>query len=236
MNSNKKKNVHKKNWNHPVIILSLITFLLLGWVEFMYLYSQNSTIYTCNSANTAVCKTVENDYESEKKNDVWMTGLIKKLVVTGDNLLEASGLGEDDGTTVYEGLTDQNTNFVYINASEYTGKETLKHEMYHLVDYTLGNKAYGVPKNVKKILEGISDENQNSLSKSKAFKKMIEKNVEEFKDYYALSEYEVSSYQEAFVSMMMEYEENPLEMKANFSDMAKYSAKVNKIINILNKE
>lgn len=193
----------------------------------------------CKSGDAKVCQKVVDDDASIRNNNKWIASLSRQIIITDKNILVEAGLSEDEGQeAIYEGLTDQNTGKIYIYAPEYSGLDTLKHEYYHLVDYTLGDSSKNlyISENVRKKVEKLQQDVTNSLSKSDRWKSLIEKNVGKYTSIFAESSYDVSSYQEAFVSVMMTFDENGDELKKKIPELYNYAKEVHDILVKANKE
>lgn len=193
----------------------------------------------CKSGDAKVCQKVVDDDASIRKNNKWIASLSRQVVITDKNILVEAGMSNDESQeAIYEGLTDQNTGKIYIYAPEYSGLETLKHEYYHLVDYTLGDSSKNlyISENVRKKVEKLQQDGTNSLSKSDRWKSLIEKNVGKYTSIFAESSYDVSSYQEAFVSVMMAFDEKGGELKKEIPGLYDYAKEVHEILVKANNE
>ena len=193
----------------------------------------------CKSGDAKMCQKVVDDDASIRNNNKWIASLSRQIIITDKNILVEAGLSEDEGQeAIYEGLTDQNTGKIYIYAPEYSGLDTLKHEYYHLVDYTLGDSSKNlyISENVRKKVEKLQQDGTNSLSKSDRWKSLIEKNVGKYTSMFAESSYDISSYQEAFVSVMLTFDENGSELKKEIPGLYNYAKEVHDILIKANKE
>ena len=193
----------------------------------------------CKSGDAKVCQKVVDDDASIRNNNKWIASLSREIIITDKNILVEAGLSEDEGQeAIYEGLTDQNTGKIYIYAPEYSGLDTLKHEYYHLVDYTLGDSSKNlyISENVRKKVEKLQQDRTNSLSKSDRWKSLIEKNVGKYTSMFAESSYDISSYQEAFVSVMLTFDEKGSELKKEIPGLYNYAKEVHSILVLLQKE
>ena len=193
----------------------------------------------CKSGDAKVCQKVVDDDASIRNNNKWIASLSRQVIITDKNILVEAGLSEDEGQeAIYEGLTDQNTGKIYIYAPEYSGLDTLKHEYYHLVDYTLGDSSKNlyISENVRKKVEKLQQDGTNSLSKSDRWKSLIEKNVGKYTSMFAESSYDISSYQEAFVSVMLTFDEKGSELKKEIPGLYDYAKEVHEILVKANNE
>lgn len=236
------KNVRKllQGANPSVIIITIFILISLGIAEISYMGTKDSLEkIQCQSGDAKVCQKVVDDDASIRKNNKWIASLSKQVIITDKNILVEAGLSEDEGQeAIYEGLTDQNTGKIYIYAPEYSGLDTLKHEYYHLVDYTLGDSSKNlyISENVRKKVEKLQQDGTNSLSKSDRWKSLIEKNVGKYTSIFAESSYDVSSYQEAFVSVMMTFDEKGDELKKEIPGLYDYAKEVHEILVKANNE
>ena len=226
--------------NPSVIIITIFILISLGIAEISYMGTKDSLEkIQCKSGDAKVCQKVVDDDASIRNNNKWIASLSRQIIITDKNILVEAGLSEDEGQeAIYEGLTDQNTGKIYIYAPEYSGLETLKHEYYHLVDYTLGDSSKSLyeSKDVRKMIEKIQQDGTNSLSKGDRWKSLIEKNVGKYTSIFAESSYDVSSYQEAFVSVMMTFDEKGNELKKEIPGLYNYAKEVHSILVLLQKE
>lgn len=193
----------------------------------------------CKSGDAKVCQKVVDDDASIRKNNKWIASLSRQVVITDKNILVEAGMSNDESQeAIYEGLTDQNTGKIYIYAPEYSGLDTLKHEYYHLVDYTLGDSSKNlyISENVRKKVEKLQQDGTNSLSKSDRWKSLIEKNVGKYTSMFAESSYDISSYQEAFVSVMLTFDEKGSELKKEIPGLYDYAKEVHEILVKANNE
>lgn len=236
------KNVRKllQGANPSVIIITIFILISLGIAEISYMGTKDSLEkIQCKSGDAKVCQKVVDDDASIRNNNKWIASLSRQIIITDKNILVEAGLSEDEGQeAIYEGLTDQNTGKIYIYAPEYSGLETLKHEYYHLVDYTLGDSSKNlyISENVRKKVEKLQQDGTNSLSKSDRWKSLIEKNVGKYTSMFAESSYDVSSYQEAFVSVMITFDEKGSELKKEIPGLYDYAKEVHSILVLLQKE
>lgn len=236
------KNVRKllQGANPSVIIITIFILISLGIAEISYMGTKDSLEkIQCKSGNAKVCQKVVDDDASIRNNNEWIASLSRQIIITDKNILVEAGLSEDeDQKAIYEGLTDQNTGKIYIYAPEYSGLDTLKHEYYHLVDYTLGDSSKNlyISENVRKKVEKLQQDGTNSLSKSDRWKSLIEKNVGKYTSMFAESSYDISSYQEAFVSVMMTFDEKGGELKKEIPELYNYAKEVHDILVKANKE
>lgn len=236
------KNVRKllQGANPSVIIITIFILISLGIAEISYMGTKDSLEkIQCKSGDAKVCQKVVDDDASIRNNNKWIASLSRQIIITDKNILVEAGLSEDEGQeAIYEGLTDQNTGKIYIYAPEYSGLDTLKHEYYHLVDYTLGDSSKNlyISENVRKKVEKLQQDGTNSLSKSDRWKSLIEKNVGKYTSIFAESSYDVSSYQEAFVSVMMTFDEKGSELKKEMPGLYDYAKEVHSILVLLQKE
>ena len=236
------KNVRKllQGANPSVIIITIFILISLGIAEISYIGTKDSLEkIQCKSGNAKVCQKVVNDDASIRNNNKWIASLSRQIIITDKNILVEAGLSEDeDQKAIYEGLTDQNTGKIYIYAPEYSGLDTLKHEYYHLVDYTLGDSSKNlyISENVRKKVEKLQQDGTNSLSKSDRWKSLIEKNVGKYTSMFAESSYDISSYQEAFVSVMLTFDEKGSELKKEIPGLYNYAKEVHSILVLLQKE
>mgnify|MGYP004527237731 FL=1 len=236
------KNVRKllQGANPSVIIITIFILISLGIAEISYMGTKDSLEkIQCKSGDAKVCQKVVDDDASIRNNNKWIASLSRQIIITDKNILVEAGLSEDEGQeAIYEGLTDQNTGKIYIYAPEYSGLDTLKHEYYHLVDYTLGDSSKNlyISENVRKKAEKLQQDGTNSLSKSDRWKSLIEKNVGKYTSIFAESSYDVSSYQEAFVSVMMTFDEKGSELKKEIPGLYNYAKEVHSILVLLQKE
>lgn len=236
------KNVRKllQGANPSVIIITIFILISLGIAEISYIGTKDSLEkIQCKSGNAKVCQKVVNDDASIRNNNKWIASLSRQIIITDKNILVEAGLSEDeDQKAIYEGLTDQNTGKIYIYAPEYSGLDTLKHEYYHLVDYTLGDSSKNlyISENVRKKVEKLQQDGTNSLSKSDRWKSLIEKNVGKYTSMFAESSYDISSYQEAFVSVMLTFDEKGSELKKEIPGLYNYAKEVHDILVKANKE
>lgn len=236
------KNVRKllQGANPSVIIITIFILISLGIAEISYMGTKDSLEkIQCKSGDAKVCQKVVDDDASIRNNNKWIASLSRQIIITDKNILVEAGLSEDEGQeAIYEGLTDQNTGKIYIYAQEYSGLDTLKHEYYHLVDYTLGDSSKNlyISENVRKKVEKLQQDGTNSLSKSDRWKSLIEKNVGKYTSIFAESSYDVSSYQEAFVSVMMTFDEKGSELKKEIPGLYNYAKEVHSILVLLQKE
>lgn len=238
----KTKNVRKllQGANPSVIIITIFILISLGIAEISYMGTKDSLEkIQCKSGDAKVCQKVIDDDASIRNNNKWIASLSRQIIITDKNILVEAGLSEDEGQeAIYEGLTDQNTGKIYIYAPEYSGLDTLKHEYYHLVDYTLGDSSKNlyISENVRKKVEKLQQDGTNSLSKSDRWKSLIEKNVGKYTSIFAESSYDVSSYQEAFVSVMITFDEKGSELKKEIPGLYNYAKEVHSILVLLQKE
>ena len=236
------KNVRKllQGANPTVVIITLFLLISLGIAEVSYMGTKDSLEkIQCKSGDAKVCQKVVDDDASIRKNNKWIASLSKQVIITDKNILVEAGLSEDEGQeAIYEGLTDQNTGKIYIYAPEYSGLDTLKHEYYHLVDYTLGDSSKNlyISENVRKKVEKLQQDGTNSLSKSDRWKSLIEKNVGKYTSMFAESSYDISSYQEAFVSVMLTFDEKGSELKKEIPGLYDYAKEVHEILVKANNE
>lgn len=236
------KNVRKllQGANPSVIIITIFILISLGIAEISYMGTKDSLEkIQCKSGDAKVCQKVVDDDASIRNNNKWIASLSRQIIITDKNILVEAGLSEDEGQeAIYEGLTDQNTGKIYIYAPEYSGLETLKHEYYHLVDYTLGDSSKNlyISENVRKKVGKLQQDGTNSLSKSDRWKSLIEKNVGKYTSIFAESSYDISSYQEAFVSVMMTFDGNGDELKKEIPGLYNYAKEVHSILVLLQKE
>lgn len=236
------KNVRKllQGANPSVIIITIFILISLGIAEISYMGTKDSLEkIQCKSGDAKVCQKVVDDDASIRKNNKWIASLSRQVVITDKNILVEAGMSNDESQeAIYEGLTDQNTGKIYIYAPEYSGLETLKHEYYHLVDYTLGDSSKNlyISENVRKKVEKLQQDGTNSLSKSDRWKSLIEKNVGKYTSIFAESSYDVSSYQEAFVSVMMAFDEKGGELKKEIPGLYDYAKEVHEILVKANNE
>ena len=236
------KNVRKllQGANPSVIIITIFILISLGIAEISYMGTKDSLEkIQCKSGDAKVCQKVVDDDASIRNNNKWIASLSRQIIITDKNILVEAGLSEDEGQeAIYEGLTDQNTGKIYIYAPEYSGLDTLKHEYYHLVDYTLGDSSKNlyISENVRKKVEKLQQDGTNSLSKSDRWKSLIEKNVGKYTSIFAESSYDVSSYQEAFVSVMITFDEKGSELKKEIPGLYNYAKEVHSILVLLQKE
>lgn len=236
------KNVRKllQGANPSVIIITIFILISLGIAEISYMGTKDSLEkIQCKSGDAKVCQKVVDDDASIRNNNKWIASLSRQIIITDKNILVEAGLSEDEGQeAIYEGLTDQNTGKIYIYAPEYSGLDTLKHEYYHLVDYTLGDSSKNlyISENVRKKVEKLQQDGTNSLSKSDRWKSLIEKNVGKYTSMFAESSYDVSSYQEAFVSVMITFDEKGSELKKEIPGLYNYAKEVHSILVLLQKE
>lgn len=236
------KNVRKllQGANPSVIIITIFILISLGIAEISYMGTKDSLEkIQCKSGDAKVCQKVVDDDASIRNNNKWIASLSRQIIITDKNILVEAGLSEDEGQeAIYEGLTDQNTGKIYIYAPEYSGLDTLKHEYYHLVDYTLGDSSKNlyISENVRKKVEKLQQDGTNSLSKSDRWKSLIEKNVGKYTSIFAESSYDVSSYQEAFVSVMITFDEKGSELKKEIPGLYNYAKEVHDILVLLQKE
>lgn len=238
----KTKNVRKllQGANPSVIIITIFILISLGIAEISYMGTKDSLEkIQCKSGDAKVCQKVIDDDASIRNNNKWIASLSRQIIITDKNILVEAGLSEDEGQeAIYEGLTDQNTGKIYIYAPEYSGLDTLKHEYYHLVDYTLGDSSKNlyISENVRKKVEKLQQDGTNSLSKSDRWKSLIEKNVGKYTSIFAESSYDVSSYQEAFVSVMITFDEKGSELKKEIPGLYNYAKEVHSILVLIQKE
>ena len=236
------KNVRKllQGANPSVIIITIFILISLGIAEISYMGTKDSLEkIQCKSGDAKVCQKVVDDDASIRNNNKWIASLSRQIIITDKNILVEAGLSEDEGQeAIYEGLTDQNTGKIYIYAPEYSGLDTLKHEYYHLVDYTLGDSSKNlyISENVRKKVEKLQQDGTNSLSKSDRWKSLIEKNVGKYTSMFAESSYDISSYQEAFVSVMITFDEKGNELKKEIPGLYNYAKEVHSILVLLQKE
>ena len=236
------KNVRKllQGANPSVIIITIFILISLGIAEISYMGTKDSLEkIQCKSGDAKVCQKVVDDDASIRNNNKWIASLSRQIIITDKNILVEAGLSEDEGQeAIYEGLTDQNTGKIYIYAPEYSGLETLKHEYYHLVDYTLGDSSKNlyISENVRKKVGKLQQDGTNSLSKSDRWKSLIEKNVGKYTSIFAESSYDISSYQEAFVSVMITFDEKGDELKKEIPGLYDYAKEVHSILVLLQKE
>lgn len=236
------KNVRKllQGANPSVIIITIFILISLGIAEISYMGTKDSLEkIQCKSGDAKVCQKVVDDDASIRNNNKWIASLSRQIIITDKNILVEAGLSEDEGQeAIYEGLTDQNTGKIYIYAPEYSGLETLKHEYYHLVDYTLGDSSKNlyISENVRKKVGKLQQDGTNSLSKSDRWKSLIEKNVGKYTSIFAESSYDISSYQEAFVSVMITFDEKGDELKKEIPGLYNYAKEVHSILVLLQKE
>lgn len=236
------KNVRKllQGANPSVIIITIFILISLGIAEISYMGTKDSLEkIQCKSGDAKVCQKVVDDDASIRNNNKWIASLSREIIITDKNILVEAGLSEDEGQeAIYEGLTDQNTGKIYIYAPEYSGLDTLKHEYYHLVDYTLGDSSKNlyISENVRKKVEKLQQDGTNSLSKSDRWKSLIEKNVGKYTSMFAESSYDISSYQEAFVSVMLTFDEKGSELKKEIPGLYNYAKEVHSILVLLQKE
>lgn len=236
------KNVRKllQGANPSVIIITIFILISLGIAEISYMGTKDSLEkIQCKSGDAKVCQKVVDDDASIRNNNKWIASLSRQIIITDKNILVEAGLSEDEGQeAIYEGLTDQNTGKIYIYAPEYSGLDTLKHEYYHLVDYTLGDSSKNlyISENVRKKVEKLQQDGTNSLSKSDRWKSLIEKNVGKYTSMFAESSYDISSYQEAFVSVMLTFDEKGSELKKEIPGLYNYAKEVHSILVLLQKE
>lgn len=236
------KNVRKllQGANPSVIIITIFILISLGIAEISYMGTKDSLEkIQCKSGDAKVCQKVVDDDASIRNNNKWIASLSRQIIITDKNILVEAGLSEDEGQeAIYEGLTDQNTGKIYIYAPEYSGLETLKHEYYHLVDYTLGDSSKNlyISENVRKKVGKLQQDGTNSLSKSDRWKSLIEKNVGKYTSIFAESSYDISSYQEAFVSVMITFDEKGSELKKEIPGLYNYAKEVHSILVLLQKE
>lgn len=236
------KNVRKllQGANPTVVIITIFLLISLGIAEVSYMGTKDSLEkIQCKSGDAKVCQKVVDDDASIRKNNKWIASLSKQVIITDKNILVEAGLSEDEGQeAIYEGLTDQNTGKIYIYAPEYSGLDTLKHEYYHLVDYTLGDSSKNlyISENVRKKVEKLQQDGTNSLSKSDRWKSLIEKNVGKYTSMFAESSYDISSYQEAFVSVMLTFDEKGSELKKEIPGLYDYAKEVHEILVKANNE
>ena len=236
------KNVRKllQGANPSVIIITIFILISLGIAEISYMGTKDSLEkIQCKSGDAKVCQKVVDDDASIRNNNKWIASLSREIIITDKNILVEGGLSEDEGQeAIYEGLTDQNTGKIYIYAPEYSGLDTLKHEYYHLVDYTLGDSSKNlyISENVRKKVEKLQQDGTNSLSKSDRWKSLIEKNVGKYTSMFAESSYDISSYQEAFVSVMFTFDEKGSELKKEIPGLYNYAKEVHDILVKANKE
>lgn len=236
------KNVRKllQGANPSVIIITIFILISLGIAEISYMGTKDSLEkIQCKSGDAKVCQKVVDDDASIRNNNKWIASLSREIIITDKNILVEAGLSEDEGQeAIYEGLTDQNTGKIYIYAPEYSGLDTLKHEYYHLVDYTLGDSSKNlyISENVRKKVEKLQQDGTNSLSKSDRWKSLIEKNVGKYTSMFAESSYDISSYQEAFVSVMLTFDEKGSELKKEIPGLYDYAKEVHEILVKANNE
>lgn len=236
------KNVRKllQGANPSVIIITIFILISLGIAEISYMGTKDSLEkIQCKSGDAKVCQKVVDDDASIRNNNKWIASLSREIIITDKNILVEAGLSEDEGQeAIYEGLTDQNTGKIYIYAPEYSGLDTLKHEYYHLVDYTLGDSSKNlyISENVRKKVEKLQQDGTNSLSKSDRWKSLIEKDVGKYTSMFAESSYDISSYQEAFVSVMLTFDEKGSELKKEIPGLYNYAKEVHSILVLLQKE
>lgn len=236
------KNVRKllQGANPSVIIITIFILISLGIAEISYMGTKDSLEkIQCKSGDAKVCQKVVDDDASIRNNNKWIASLSRQVIITDKNILVEAGLSEDEGQeAIYEGLTDQNTGKIYIYAPEYSGLDTLKHEYYHLVDYTLGDSSKNlyISENVRKKVEKLQQDGTNSLSKSDRWKSLIEKNVGKYTSMFAESSYDISSYQEAFVSVMLTFDEKGSELKKEIPGLYDYAKEVHEILVKANNE
>lgn len=236
------KNVRKllQGANPSVIIIAIFILISLGIAEISYMGTKDSLEkIQCKSGDAKVCQKVVDDDASIRNNNKWIASLSRQIIITDKNILVEAGLSEDEGQeAIYEGLTDQNTGKIYIYAPEYSGLDTLKHEYYHLVDYTLGDSSKNlyISENVRKKVEKLQQDGTNSLSKSDRWKSLIEKNVGKYTSMFAESSYDISSYQEAFVSVMLTFDEKGSELKKEIPGLYDYAKEVHEILVKANNE
>lgn len=236
------KNVRKllQGANPSIIIITIFILISLGIAEISYMGTKDSLEkIQCKSGDAKVCQKVVDDDASIRNNNKWIASLSRQIIITDKNILVEAGLSEDEGQeAIYEGLTDQNTGKIYIYAPEYSGLDTLKHEYYHLVDYTLGDSSKNlyISENLRKKVEKLQQDGTNSLSKSDRWKSLIEKNVGKYTSIFAESSYDVSSYQEAFVSVMITFDEKGGELKKEIPGLYNYAKEVHDILVKANKE
>ena len=86
------------------------------------------------------------------------------------------------------------------------------------------------------MIEKIQQDGTNSLSKSDRWKSLIEKNVGKYTSIFAESSYDVSSYQEAFVSVMITFDEKGDELKKEIPELYNYAKEVHDILVKASKE
>lgn len=236
------KNVRKllQGANPTVVIITIFLLISLGIAEVSYMGTKDSLEkIQCKSGDAKVCQKVVDDDASIRNNNKWIASLSRQVIITDKNILVEAGLSEDEGQeAIYEGLTDQNTGKIYIYAPEYSGLDTLKHEYYHLVDYTLGDSSKNlyISENVRKKVEKLQQDGTNSLSKSDRWKSLIEKNVGKYTSMFAESSYDISSYQEAFVSVMLTFDEKGSELKKEIPGLYDYAKEVHEILVKANNE
>lgn len=236
------KNVRKllQGANPSVIIITIFILISLGIAEISYMGTKDSLEkIQCKSGDAKVCQKVVDDDASIRKNNKWIASLSRQVVITDKNILVEAGMSNDESQeAIYEGLTDQNTGKIYIYAPEYSGLDTLKHEYYHLVDYTLGDSSKNlyISENVRKKVEKLQQDGTNSLSKSDRWKSLIEKNVGKYTSMFAESSYDISSYQEAFVSVMLTFDEKGSELKKEIPGLYDYAKEVHEILVKANNE
>lgn len=236
------KNVRKllQGANPSVIIITIFILISLGIAEISYMGTKDSLEkIQCKSGDAKVCQKVVDDDASIRNNNKWIASLSRQIIITDKNILVEAGLSEDEGQeAIYEGLTDQNTGKIYIYAPEYSGLDTLKHEYYHLVDYTLGDSSKNlyISENVRKKVEKLQQDETNSLSKSDRWKSLIEKNIGKYTSMFAESSYDISSYQEAFVSVMLTFDEKGSELKKEIPGLYDYAKEVHEILVKANNE
>lgn len=236
------KNVRKllQGANPSVIIITIFILISLGIAEISYMGTKDSLEkIQCKSGDAKVCQKVVDDDASIRNNNKWIASLSREIIITDKNILVEAGLSEDEGQeAIYEGLTDQNTGKIYIYAPEYSGLDTLKHEYYHLVDYTLGDSSKNlyISENVRKKVEKLQQDGTNSLSKSDRWKSLIEKDVGKYTSMFTELSYDISSYQEAFVSVMLTFDEKGSELEKEIPGLYNYAKEVHSILVLLQKE
>lgn len=226
--------------NPTAVIITVLILISLGIAEISYMGTQDSLEkIQCKSGDAKVCQKVVDDDASIRNNNKWIASLSRQIIITDKNILVEAGLSEDEGQeAIYEGLTDQNTGKIYIYAPEYSGLDTLKHEYYHLVDYTLGDSSKNlyISENVRKKVEKLQQDGTNSLSKSDRWRSLIEKDVGKYTSMFAESSYDISSYQEAFVSVMLTFDEKGSELKKEIPGLYDYAKEVHEILVKANNE
>lgn len=116
--------------------------------------------------------------------DEYLINLCDEIILTDKHVNEEAGYDINNAPDGANALTILDKKTIYINTNSYDSL-TMMHEFFHLLDY------------------------QYKLTENKDFISFINKHI----SHWEFSDYQLSSYKEAFVGLMMNYRYNIVDMR-----------------------